>query len=158
MKYHYCGCKSKCKCQNETIFYAFFYLFKQYLLKIFLISLPVLHSCFLSNLPKSLKGLLYTSVIAPFIIFGAMFSTRCPPWFLICCMRLCAIWLTWPVAYFIILGANASRPIRSSDLPCLPLHKQNPIDLKTLSSGVFYIFYIVFSYSSCHFSFDVFIQ
>ena len=106
-------------------FLVFFCLFKDYLQKIFLIFLPVLCSCFLPNLPKSLKGVLYTSSIAPFIFFGAIFSTCCPPWYIICCIRLCAISLSWPVACFIILGANASRPFIAWFTVSLPAYAKS---------------------------------
>ena len=43
------------------------------------ILLFIFWSCFLPKFPNSLKGVLYTSSIAPRIIFGAMLSTSAPP-------------------------------------------------------------------------------
>ena len=56
----------------QQIFLSFFYISLNSFLFIF-------WNCFLPIFPSSLKGVLYTSSIAPLIIFGATHSVSAPP-------------------------------------------------------------------------------
>ena len=62
-------------------------------------------NCSLPKFSNILNGILYTSSIAPLIIFGAMRSTSAPPDLIIWSILSCAILFISPVACVIILGA-----------------------------------------------------
>ena len=62
-------------------------------------------NCSLPKFPNILNGVLYTSSIAPLIIFGVMRSTSTPPDLIIWSILSCVISFISPVACVIILGA-----------------------------------------------------
>ena len=62
-------------------------------------------NCSLPKFFNILNGVLYTSSIAPLIIFGAMRSTSAPPDLIIWSILSCVILFISPVACVIILGS-----------------------------------------------------